>query len=57
MIDEELKEIHEIRAKLYEETKNLSVDDMIKKIKQGARETIEKYGVKVRKYTGVNFNN
>lgn len=44
------KEIHEIRLGLYEEEKNLTVDEKIAKIKREAKEAIKRYGIKVRRY-------
>ena len=47
------REIHEIRLKLYEEERNLTVQEKIAKIKREAREAIEKYGIKVKKWSSV----
>jgi hypothetical protein len=46
---EAIREIHEIRERLYEEEKGLSVAEKIAKIKREAREATEKYGLKFRK--------
>ncbi len=45
---EAMREIHEIRERLYEEEKGLSVTEKIAKIKRESREATEKYGLKFR---------
>lgn len=45
-----MREIHEIRERLYEEEKGLSVEDKIAKIKREAEEAIRKYGLKFKRY-------
>lgn len=49
-----MREIHEIRERLYEEEKNLTVKERISKIKKEAKAAIEKYGLKLRKHHSVN---
>ena len=43
-----LKEIHEIREQIYEETKNLSPEERAERRNKVGREIAEKYGLKVR---------
>lgn len=45
-----MREIHEIRERLYEEEKNLAVGEKIAKIKREAEEVIKKYGLKLKKH-------
>jgi hypothetical protein len=45
---ESMKEIHEIREKLYEENKNLSMEDRIEKVHREADEFVKKYGIKLK---------
>ncbi len=47
---EAVREIHEIRERLYEEEKNLTIAEKIAKIKREAKEFSEKYGLQFRKY-------
>lgn len=44
-----MKEIHEIREKLYEEEKVLSVSNLIAKIHKEAEEVKKKYGLKFKR--------
>ncbi|MFH1772423.1 MAG: hypothetical protein ABH872_06365 [Candidatus Omnitrophota bacterium] len=46
---EPMREIHEIRLKLYEENKNLSAKEHVAKVHKEAEEFIKKYGIKVRR--------
>ena len=48
---EAMREIHEIRLKLYEEEKNLTVEQKIAKIHKEAQEAIDKYGIKFKTKT------
>ena len=48
-----MREIHEIQERLYEEEKGLSGKERIAKIHKEAREVIEKYGLKFKKYAPV----
>lgn len=48
-----MKEIHEIRERLYEEEKNLSPEEKIAKIHREAEEAIKKYGLKLKKHHSV----
>ena len=43
-----MREIHEIREQLYEESKGLSDKEFIAKIHQEAQECIKKYGLKIK---------
>ncbi len=43
-----LKEIHDIREKIYEETRNLSPEDKTERRNRIAREVAEKYGLKIK---------
>ena len=43
-----MREIHEIREKIYEEEKNLSHKERLQKIHDEARKFIEKYGLKFK---------
>ncbi|MCB4792743.1 MAG: hypothetical protein LHV68_12785 [Elusimicrobia bacterium] len=45
---ESMREIHEIRLKLHEEEKNLSIEEKIAKIHKEAQEAIKKYGIKFK---------
>ena len=45
-----MREIHEIRERLYEEEKNLSPEEKIAKIKREAEEVIKKYGLQFKKH-------
>ena len=44
-----MREIHEIREKLYEEGKKLSTEELIAKVHREAEEAKEKYGFKFKK--------
>lgn len=50
---EPMREIHEIRLKLYEENKNLSTKEHVAKVHKEAEEAIKKYGVKVKRIAHV----
>ncbi len=41
-----LKEIHDIREKIYEETKNLSPEERAEQTNKIGRKILEKYGLK-----------
>ena len=43
-----LREIHEIRELIYEETKNLSPEERAERRNKIGREIAEKYGLKIR---------
>ena len=43
-----MREIHEIREKIYEEEKNLSNQERLRKIHAEAARFIEKYGLKFK---------
>lgn len=45
---EDLREIHEIREKIYEETKHLSPEERAEQTNKIGREVAEKYGLKIR---------
>ena len=45
---EPMREIHAIREKHYEETKNLSTAELLKKIHSDAQKAIKKYKINVR---------
>ena len=47
---EAMREIHEIRERLYEEEKHLTREERIAKIKREARESVKKYGLKFNKH-------
>ena len=47
---EEIKEIHRIRERLYEEEKNLTIKEKIAKIKKEARSAVKKYGFRFKKH-------
>ncbi|MBI5789163.1 MAG: hypothetical protein HZA78_09950 [Candidatus Schekmanbacteria bacterium] len=51
MIDEPkpMKEIHEIREKLYEETKGMTKKELIDYFRKAGEEAAQKYGLKLRK--------
>lgn len=49
-----IKEIHEIREKLYEENKNLSHQQHIAKVHKEAQEVIKKYGLSSKKLSHAN---
>ena len=46
---EPMREIHEIRLKLYEENKNLSAKEHMAKVHREAEEAIKKYGIKIKR--------
>ena len=46
-----MQEIHEIREKIYEEEKNLSHQERLRKIHTEAARLIEKYGLKFKAST------
>jgi len=46
-----MKELHEIREKLYEEQKGLSTKDIVEKINKEAEDVIKKYGIKFKTKT------
>ena len=46
---EAMKEIHEIREKMYEETRGLSDKEIIAKYRKEAAAVRKKYGLKLRK--------
>ena len=48
-----LDEIYKIREQYYEETKHLSPQELIKKIRQDSEEVIKKYGLKLPRLTKV----
>jgi len=43
-----LREIHEIREQIYEETKNLSPEERAERTNRIGREIAEKYGLKIK---------
>ena len=43
-----LKEIHEIREKIYEETKHLNPEERADLTNRVGREFVEKYGLKIK---------
>jgi shikimate kinase len=43
-----LREIHEIREQIYEETKNLSPEERAERRNKIGREIAEKYGLKIK---------
>ncbi|MBI5555995.1 MAG: hypothetical protein HY920_09130 [Elusimicrobia bacterium] len=45
---EPMEEIHKIRAKLYEEHKNLTVKEHVAKVHEEAEEAIRRYGIKIK---------
>ena len=45
-----MREIHEIRERLYEEEKNLSAAERIARIKKEARQAAKKYGLRFIKH-------
>jgi hypothetical protein len=49
-----MREIHEIRLKLYEEKKGLSANEKAKKTNQAAKDIIEKYNLKIKLLNRVN---
>lgn len=46
-----MKELHEIREKLYEEQKGLSTKEIVEKINKEAEEMIKKYSIKFKAKT------
>ena len=46
---EPMREIHEIRLKLYEENKNLSAKEHVAKVHKEAEGAVRKYGIKVKR--------
>lgn len=45
----EMKELHEVREQMYEETKGLSDKEIIEKFRKEAHECIKHYGLKLKK--------
>ena len=45
-----MREIHEIRKRLYQEEKKITAQEKIAKIKKEAGEVIRKYGFKFKKH-------
>ena len=43
-----MREIHEIREKIYEEEKNLTHQERLRKVRAEAAKLIEKYGLKFK---------
>jgi len=43
-----MREIHEIRESIYEETKNMSPEDRAALTRKDAQELINKYGLKIK---------
>jgi hypothetical protein len=48
---EAMREIHEIRRKHYEETKNMTAEERLAYIKKKAREFEEESGIKLRRFS------
>lgn len=46
----EMKELHEIREQMYQETKKLSVKQMIEKFRRESQECIKQYGLKLTRH-------
>ena len=44
-----MKEIHDIRHQMNEESKNLSWEEWVKQMHKTAEETIRKYGLKIKR--------
>lgn len=44
-----MREVHEWRHKIYEETKHLSRKERIERIKRNAEEAAKRYGLKLRR--------
>lgn len=44
-----MREVHDIREKIYEETKDLTAEQRVKRTNQAVREMEEKHGVKFRR--------
>lgn len=51
-----MREIHQIRERLYEEEKHLSAEEKIAKIHREAEKAIKKYGLKFRKSGDTSLN-
>jgi hypothetical protein len=48
---EAMREIHEIRERLHDEEKNLSMKEKLEKTHREAQEIIKKYGIKLKTKT------
>jgi hypothetical protein len=44
-----MREIHEIRERIYEETKNMTQEERAELTRREAQEMIDKYGLKVKR--------
>jgi 3-oxoacyl-[acyl-carrier-protein] synthase III len=44
-----MREIHEIRERIYEETKNMTQEERAELTRRAAQEMIDKYGLKVKR--------
>ena len=44
-----MKEIHDIRLQIYEETKDMSPEERVELVRREAQEMIEKHGLKVKR--------
>ena len=42
-----MKEIHDIRLKIYEEIKDMTPEEQVRYFNESTKETVEKYGIKV----------
>ena len=51
-----MKEIHEIREKIYNETKNLTPDEYNARVRVRSKALLEKYGIKVKRVEPPKFN-
>ena len=47
-----MREIHEIRERIYEETKNMTPEEQTELTRREAQSLIDKYGLKIRRPDG-----
>jgi hypothetical protein len=49
-----MQELHKIREKIYEEEKNLSIEERIKKTREESEKILQEYNIKLRRVNSKN---